>query len=260
MYAKKHNKDLFIEDVSGFGKNSKYGNKLVLDQYELEVKFISNYFLKHIIGNNYFWIIAYKLGFVYREKSITTFDGTALDSNYSFYQGYWQSENYFTEMRDILRNNIKLKDISDKYILKIQGKIELSINSVAIGMRFHNEEDLMGEHDVFLKDNYYESAINILMQVSSKIDIFVFTLDVSKAKRILAKYKNVTYITPTKDFIGARHDLHLMSLCDNFIISVSTFYWWAAYLGEKDNSTVIVPNKGFANKDISPKEWIKINV
>jgi hypothetical protein len=57
---------------------------------------------------------------------------------------------------------------------------------------------------------------------------------------------------------GASLDLYLMSLCENFIISNGTFYWWAAYLGEKRGSVIIFPKKGFPNLDISPTHWHKL--
>jgi hypothetical protein len=36
--------------------------------------------------------------------------------------------------------------------------------------------------------------------------------------------------------------LYLMSLCSHFIMSGSTFSWWGAYLGQKENSVVMFPN------------------
>ena len=53
-------------------------------------------------------------------------------------------------------------------------------------------------------------------------------------------------------------DMHLMSLCKHFIISNSTMYWWAAYLGEKIDSITICPSNGLYNKDAMLPNWIKI--
>lgn len=59
------------------------------------------------------------------------------------------------------------------------------------------------------------------------------------------------------------HQLCLLSLCDHFIISNSTFSWWGAYLGEKEGSKVIRPNylldgdllKALDTSTYWPKRW-----
>jgi len=89
---------------------------------------------------------------------------------------------------------------------------------------------------------------------------FVFSTDIDRAKGVMSEcdVKNIVYVNPIKGKSDAKFDLYLMSLCDNFIISNGTFYWWAAYLGENDKSIIISPKKGFKNLDIIPPKWIKL--
>ena len=60
--------------------------------------------------------------------------------------------------------------------------------------------------------------------------------------------------------------LWLLSLCDHFIISNSTFSWWGAWLSRTDNKVVIAPSTWFGpgmDKELDPvdiycEDWVKI--
>ncbi len=70
------------------------------------------------------------------------------------------------------------------------------------------------------------------------------------------------------DGLNAIEQLCLGSLCDDFIISNSTFSWWTAWLGEKEDSKIIRPHQNFDgskrrecdDKDYFPERWISYNV
>ena len=63
---------------------------------------------------------------------------------------------------------------------------------------------------------------------------------------------------------SAYDELRLMYNCKNFIISNSSFSWWAQYLSRNEKKVVIAPSKWYKNKnqkiDIYEKKWVLVNV
>ncbi|NGX26938.1 MAG: hypothetical protein K940chlam6_00865, partial [Chlamydiae bacterium] len=63
-------------------------------------------------------------------------------------------------------------------------------------------------------------------------------------------------------------DFYVLTFCKGFIISNSSFGWWAAWLSTFPDKKVIVPTPWFALpykdkkicKDRFPKGWIKIKL
>ena len=60
-------------------------------------------------------------------------------------------------------------------------------------------------------------------------------------------------------------DFTLMSKCDHNIIANSSFSWWAAWLNNNKEKTVIAPKQWFGKayvnhntSDLIPETWIKI--
>ena len=66
----------------------------------------------------------------------------------------------------------------------------------------------------------------------------------------------------SKEF-GPAQTLFLMSKANNFIISNSTFSWWAAFLSKEIDAVVVSPNPWFAVIDspigLIPEKWIRLD-
>ncbi|OCB70596.1 alpha-1,2-fucosyltransferase [Flavobacterium piscis] len=69
------------------------------------------------------------------------------------------------------------------------------------------------------------------------------------------------------DDLSAIEQLALATKFDDFVISNSTFSWWIAWLGEKENSKIVRPLKNFRDKfakmnndqDYFPERWISFD-
>lgn len=258
--AKKLNKKLYIDNISGFGnKNDEYKSVYSLDGLQIKDTLISDTIYKYIFANRFFWYIAIKLNLVHIEESPKEY----LDVSYSkkyFYDGYWQSHKYFERFRKEITTNLQLSSINHKNIETYKEQILSSNNSVAIGMRFYEETSTAADNHEVKDLSFYKNAINIMEGKLSDSTYFVFSTDIKRASKILKQLNvtNTVFINPILDKNSAKFDLYLMSLCKNFILSNGTFYWWAAYLGEKSDSFIIAPKEGFINKDAIPNKWHQI--
>lgn len=168
--------------------------------------------------------------------------------------GFFQSEKYFKHNR---KKILKVLDFSfidrEKILLKydLMDKKKTSIH-VRRGdyLKFPN-------HHPIQSTEYYDKAIELL---KNSTELFViFSDDIDWCKKNL-KLNNVVYVEGEKDY----NELYLMSLCDNNIISNSSFSWWGAWLNNNDEKIVIGPSKWFGSAiqhntgDILPEKWIKI--
>jgi hypothetical protein len=257
--SRKKNKELVIDNESGFGrKGDEYKSIYALGGLSFDDRLLTETVFKYLVSRNLFWHIARMLNLVYREKDPSKF--SKITSNKIFFEGYWQSYRYFDEYKEQLKQNLSLRNTELSNISLSKNQILKSTNSVAIGMRFYEETTTASENHIVKEDCYYLKAIEKVEETISDPTYFIFTTNVVRAKSILNKYsnKNILYIEPIMNKDGAKLDLYLMSLCNHFIISNGTFYWWAAYLGEEDNSIIVAPAEGFINEDTIPSNWLTL--
>jgi len=193
------------------------------------------------------------------EKELFNYDNDIFeDKKDRLYWGYWQNINYLTEITPILKKEFTFKPELDDKNREILVSIEQS-NSVGIHIRRGDyiDDPLLGG---IANLDYYLRAIALITQKVETPSFFIFSNDINWCKENfnLARTCYINGNIGNNSYI----DMLLMSKCKHQIIANSSFSWWAAWLNENPEKTVIAP-KTWANgidnsKDVCPASWIRI--
>lgn len=246
---------IFKVDITKLNeKNNHYG-------YELERVFqISNsiaksHELRDILGvwkDGLRYKVRKKLNFLfsnsmYIEKSLS-FDSGFFDlSDKTYLDGYFQSENYFSNILTIIRNDFKFRCNFDSENAEIANLIKTK-NSVSVHVR---KGDYINNN--FYADctyKYYHSAIELISSKSPNPFFFIFSDDIKWAKTIFNNRKDVRFITNNPGF-KSQNDMRLMSLCRHHINANSSFSWWGSFLSDYKDGITIAPKIWFRDKSLS---------
>lgn len=180
----------------------------------------------------------------------------------SFYlNGSWQSENYFLEYAEEIREDFKFLLPLDSKNAQLAIHIN-NVNSVSLHVRrgdYVSNKKASSVHGV-CSIEYYRSAIEY---ISFKIDnpyFFIFSDDIPWVKNNLSIEFPCQYIENNFG-IESYNDMRMMSLCRHHIIANSSFSWWGAWLNPRIDKIVIAPKRWFSNQsniqDLLPDNWVK---
>lgn len=197
-------------------------------------------------------ICGYKKAFyVEKPENETKFDEKVFTYKNLYLSGYWQNENYFLDIRDILLQEFTLKIPikAEKYMNMIE-----NTNSISLHVRRGDYLKL----DWFIGVDYYKNAVKFIYQKVQNPVFFIFSDDIKWCKENLNFIDNPIFIENT---ISEVEDLELMKNTKHNIIPNSSFSWWAAWLNTNKNKIVIAPKIWFRDrKDFNPvpNSWIKL--
>lgn len=167
--------------------------------------------------------------------------------------GYFQSEKYFKKYDDLIKRELHVKSKTDLKNADVLMQIK-SANSVCIHVR---RGDYVTENLLVCDKAYYEAAIRYIRQKIENPVFFFFSDDIQWVKE---NFKNDGYIyveNNNQDY----EELELMYNCKHFILSNSSFSWWAQYLSDNESKLVVAPKKWMPTKsvpDIYMDSWITI--
>jgi hypothetical protein len=186
-----------------------------------------------------------------------TYDPMDVPSNDkpTVYAGWYQSEKFFGKYKETIRDAFSptpefiAKAFADYPFLKTH-------QVAAINVRRGDYLTQPRRHPV-VTHGYIDRAINKLPYHDIKL---VVSDDIQWCKENI-RYENVVYAENYYD----EEALWLLSLCDHYVISNSTFSWWGAWLSRNKDKVVVSPSTWFGPdvaenpRDIWCDGWIKID-
>ena len=179
-----------------------------------------------------------------------------------YVQGYFEDRSYFDDIRDILCDELyPKKDIEPKN--KDFFDLICNNNSVCVSFRKWLGE-VTGKE--FTKrevctQQYYVDAIEKMKTMVPDAVFIVFSDDVEWVKQNFdfSMIENAVYFEDGTDSLDEK--LRLMFSCKHFIMSNSTFCWWAQYLCKNNDKVVISPKRWFSGEredHLLQDDWIKV--
>lgn len=179
-----------------------------------------------------------------------------------YLSGFFQSELYFEDIKEILVNEFSIEDSklsseNKDFLEKIK-----KTNSVCISVRrgdYISNEAFKKKHFV-CDDLYFEKAICKITKLVSKPTLVYFSDDPNWVKE---NYKTSLPSLYEKNGNTLEEKILLMIGCKHFILSNSSFSWWVEYLSNEENKVVIAPAKWYSDgreASIFRKNWLCIEV
>ena len=181
----------------------------------------------------------------YRERFFG-YDAELLKIKKSIYlSGYWQSERYFADNSEVIREEFTFKGLMSQRNLEIANRIQ-STNSVSLHIRrgdYVNNRNAHAFHGLCTLE-YYDKAINYISSRLGFAHYYIFSDDIDWAKKYMRIPRPHTFIGHN---YGAEsyNDMRLMSICKHHIIANSSFSWWGAWLNPSNDKIVVAPRRWF---------------
>ncbi len=169
--------------------------------------------------------------------------------------GYFEAPEYFKDIDSSIRNELKaVKPVLEKNISMLE-TIQ-STESICVTVRRGDflSENISKDRLICTVD-YYIKGIEFIKKKYPNALICFFSDDIDWVKNNI-KVKGKTLYESGNDPVWEK--LRLMSSCKHFVISNSTFSWWAQHSAENEEKIVIAPSRWCNDKrpvGLYEKNW-----
>lgn len=267
-----NNAELVLDNISGFLYDYGFRRKYQLDHFNIPCRKVTSaeqLFPFHRIRRYLKRRWSQCLPFSEREYIMQdglNFEENLLKLNLKksiFLEGYWQSEDYFKDIANTIREDLQINPPEGHDNLEMAEEM-LSRISVAVHVRFFDSPNQLSANNA--PDDYYLHAIERMESYTNQAHYYIFSDNLDAARiRIPLDDSRITLVGQNQGDDLAYADLWLMTKCKHFIIANSTFSWWGAWLGEESTSLIVSPDpdrfecsNSWRAKGLIPSRWIKL--
>ena len=186
--------------------------------------------------------------------------------NHVTLNGYFQSEKYFKNAEKLVRLDFRFKEhiieeVEKHYLEYLKDKpVSILVRDFNPDYDYPNCEN----NHINIPSEFYEKSIDILGRDRMYI-ICSNNIEHTKKQKVFQGDNFIFNEVVPDDIYKGHFDLCLMSMCQDFIISNSTFAWWGAWLGKGEGKRVLIPTPWYgpglshiSTDDLYPDEWEKI--
>jgi len=196
---------------------------------------------------------------LYAERKPYVFDPAVLGLTEAYLTGCWQSERYFADVRQEVRqafsmDGVRLTGRRREYERMILAA-EDALRTVSVSMHIRRG-DYLNRQDIYggiCTEDYYRRAMakmeEILRRRGERPQYFVFTNDPDWAEEHFAGSDAVVVRGEGKPDGSGIEDMKLMSLCRHHIIANSSFSWWGSWLSREEGRLVMAPPRFINTSD-----------
>tara|TARA_R110002051_G_scaffold100754_2_gene171157 strand:+ start:6142 stop:6912 length:771 start_codon:yes stop_codon:yes gene_type:complete len=168
-----------------------------------------------------------------------------------FLMGYFQSEKYFKDCKEDIRDLFRIPEEIESIILE-QYPFLVDEKVVSVHVRRGDYLNSPNIHPT-VQAEYYQNALDSL---EDKDKVIVFSDDLVWCRETFGE--GYYYSAFEEDYL----DLYTMSKCHHHILANSTFSWWGAWLSET-SGRIIAPKAWFGpnwpnSADVIPESWERL--
>ena len=287
--AKKLGRDLIIDDETAY-KSKKNISNYGLNNFKISSHIASSIdkflglkgYLKRKFLKKINFILKSKIFYVEPKNfnKITRYNDSFIRTNLSnkvFFEGYFETERYFLDIKDKIIQEFDFKDKIHFEKTPFFKKI-IQKNTVSICLRqnrFIEGKKNTNTKNKLKSDNFRDEQINYINKsitfIKKKINDPTFYLWSNDLDNIDMSLFNTEIIKVSLDpqlllNLDKRvFDLFLISQCNHHIVIPSSFNWWGAWLCKRQDKIICRPNNNFFthfkinNLDFWPTNWIEIS-
>lgn len=260
--------DVYL-DMSYFKKG--YARPYQLNVFKCEPKFVDDIGTKIKLG--LIWAFRDFLHWektfgytLYSEKSFNFDPGINKITEKTYIEGFFQSELYFKNIENLIREDFKFVTIPNEENNKTISKIMRGGPSISLHVRRGDYVTKEKNQEIYAQCSidYYNRAVeHIAKTLDEEPVLYIFSDDMPWTRRNLKFPYKCIYVGHNKGK-NSYEDMRLMTYCNHNIIANSSFSWWGAWLNENPTKIVVAPKKWFNDEsiiqtDATPKEWVRLD-